>query len=83
MWESFPKLSKIDEFELFTTNIVRSEFFFLLVMNTEYDVRSNKLSFFRNERKPMLGLFLKSWKPMKLNCFCNEQKSMLGLFLKS
>jgi len=33
MWELFPKLSKIDEFELFTTNIVRSEFF---IISDEY-----------------------------------------------
>jgi hypothetical protein len=41
-----------------------------------------KLNCCCNQRKPMLGLFLKFWKPMNLNYFRNERKPMLGLFLK-
>jgi hypothetical protein len=48
----------------------------------EYDVRLNKIKCFCNEEKPMLGLFLKSRKPINLNRFHNEQKLLLGLFAK-
>ena len=40
------------------------------------------LNCFRNERKPLLELFLELWKPLNMGHFHNKRKPMLGFIFE-